>query len=243
VMRFATATRAAVVAGSAMLALTGCIKQDVKATVAPTGKVTGVMAFGYDKRALAELGLSPTKVLADQVKSLKKTKLPKGVTAKATLTKGYVMTTYNMKNVSPATFSLVLSNTGGLGSENLDRTPVLTNTGTSWLFELGSALSTEAGSVTGESAPTTVVDPTATTVPVDPNLPTTIPAPSEEDESAAALARIFEVYPPKISISMTFPGAVTEADVLGVISGKNVTWTLSPKLDENLVLRAVADLK
>jgi hypothetical protein len=207
-------TRRVVTVLVCMAALTGCVKNDTKATISPAGKVSGTIVFAYQRAALKELGLDPgDKAVKAKPKA---PKVPKGVTYKYLGTKDVLGAQYTLKNVSPDVFSFVFNNADDLKQEDPDTTPILVKEGSTWKFTLSSAKS---------SAPdTTVAAPT-----------------TEPSEEGKKFEEILAKYPPRITISLTFPGAVTAADPSAVISGNTVSWNLTLKKGDKFELSATAN--
>jgi hypothetical protein len=198
---------------TAIVLLSGCIKETISANISTSAKVSGVVTYGYNRRALEELGF--TKDL-NSVTS-KKPKLPKGVAYKLVTTKDFVTLRYTLKNVTPDVFSFIVMNAAD--PSGTDSTKVLTKDGDLWKFNLGDS--------TEPTVDTTVAPPT-----------------TEPSEDSKQIAAILAKYPPRITIALTFPGDVQSTDQLAVVSGKTVSWDLSPKEgDPDLVLSATANLR
>jgi hypothetical protein len=184
-----------------VVALSGCYRETIRATVTSRGKVDGTITFEFNRAALLELGATED---ASASGSSKGRKLPKGVTVKEVKSTEYTGVRYTLKNATPAALAYVLANqivdTGDAGGQ------VLFREGNTWRLSL-------------ENAGTTAVDDE----PDDEVPPTTIEG-SEEDIKARNQAAVLAEYPPRIIISITFPGAVTSASDGATISGKTVSW-------------------
>jgi hypothetical protein len=186
-----------------VVTLSGCYRETIRATVTSKGKVNGTITFEFNRAALLELGATEDASASGSTKGRKK--LPKGVTVKEVKSADYTGVRYTLKNASPAAFAYVIANqvldTGDPGGQ------VLFREGNTWRFSL-------------ENAGSTAVDDE----PEDDEVPPTTIEGSEEDVKARNQAAVLAKYPPRIIISITFPGAVTSASDGATISGKTVSW-------------------
>jgi hypothetical protein len=212
-------------AGLAML-LSGCYRETVNVKISPRGKVSGILQFELNTQAAKELGMTQS----DGDTASKSKKLPAGVTLTQIRNGNYEGFRYTMKNVEPQTLAYLMANL--IVETEDDPEPVLVRNGDTWRFEMKNNESSsdsmapsdesDAPDITDTSNTSPdLIDESAAQNPID-------GADSKLKNSAAVLAK----YPPRLMMSITFPGRVVEADTLAKVSGKTASWdiTMTPEM-------------
>jgi hypothetical protein len=236
--------RTALAAGAALaVLLSGCYRETVNVKVSPRGKVSGILQFELNTQAAKELGMTESPSDVDSKK------LPAGVTVTGIRNANYEGFRYTLKNVEPQTLAYLMANLV-VESED-DPAPVLVRTGDTWRFEVKSddesmdVGQTDAVAPAADVAATTESSSSSETA-SSAESSTGESATGSSDESGASNSfdeanqkiknskAVLAKYPPRLIMSITFPGKVTQADARARVSGKTASWdiTMSPDVLE-----------